>query len=65
MTMIANPCVCWIFAEMRDYMNSRGETQLQVLMQRHVSFRYSGSKRLLGVLSPSQARFIENQHLSL
>lgn len=63
--MIANPGVCWIFAEMWDYMRSRGEMRLLGLMQGHVSFRYCDYKRLLGMCSCSQAQFIENLHLSL
>lgn len=61
-TMIANPGVHWIFAEMRDYILSRGEMRLLVLMQGHVSFRYCDRKRLLGMCSCSQPQFIENLH---
>lgn len=61
----ANPGVCGKFAKMRDYMQSRREMWVLVLMQGRVSFRHSGSKWLLGMLSCSQSGFIENLHLSV
>lgn len=59
MTMFAEPGEGWIFAEMRDYMHSRKEMWLLVLMQAPVSFRYCSYEWLL------ETSFIENQHLSL